>query len=676
MTAVSRSVSPAQKPVLTSAERSTLEAICNAFLPVLTTETGDAPALFALDAAALGVAAAMEQAIGGLDDAQRSQFRQLLRVLERPLVIRLLIGKGRGFRALGQDDQVQVLLKLATSRLPLLRTGFQGLKRLATFLFYSVTDAQGHNPTWAAIGYTPSANPPAAPRLLRITTIERATTMACDVCVIGSGAGGSVVAAELAAAGKQVIVLEAGGNQQAPDFVQREISGMHDLYLDGGLTSSRDLGVAILAGATLGGGTTVNWQTSLRLADAIRDEWAALSGCTHFADTSFTRSFELVEARLNVNTAESVINGNNAALRDGCEALGYRWATLPRNARACAAEQCGYCVYGCRHGGKQSTAVTYLLDAQQHGDACIVAHCRAERVLIANGRVAGVHATVTDAARGVQHMVRINAPTVVVAAGAIESPALLLRSGVQLPALGHNLFLHPVSAVSGTYPHTIEPWSGPPQTILSDQFANLSGLYGFRLETAPAHPGLLALATPWFGPRQHRREMQQAARKSAIIALVRDRHGGRVRLSRAGRPVIEYQPGRRERAYLQQGVAAAARVHLAAGASDVLTLHVRQFPTQRFGARSVAAIDAYCDALARQAVDRNWSTIFSAHQMGTCRMGSDPRRAVCDAQGQVFGVRGLFVADGSAFPASSGVNPMLTIMALAHHTAQRIKQVI
>jgi choline dehydrogenase-like flavoprotein len=670
MTIAARSAVPTQPALLSPAERRTLEAACQALLPALAAEADDDPRLFALDAASVGVPGALEQALATLDAPQQAQFRQLLRALELPLLIGLLIGVARRFSALTQPQQECALTALSTSRAPQLRSGFQALKRLATFLFYSLTDSSGHNPTWPALGYTPSTNPPAASARLTLTTISAPTTLECDVCVIGSGAGGSVAAAELAAAGLRVIVLEAGSGQQAPDFDQREFVGMDRLYLDHGLTASRDLGVAILAGATLGGGTAVNWQTSLRTPDAIRDEWAARSGCAHFADVSFTQALDAVSARLNVGLAESEIYPNNAMLRDGCAALGYHHVTLPRNAKGCDATQCGFCVYGCRHGGKQSTAVTYLVDAQQHGDTMIVPHCRAERVLIANGRVTGVAATATHPSSGRTSAVEVRAARVVAAAGAIHSPALLLRSGLDLPALGRHLYLHPTSSVSGVYAAEIAPWLGPPQSVLCDEFANLSGAYGFRLETAPAHPGLLALGTPWFSARSHRREMQQARHKSAIIVLARDALGGRVRLSRSGRPVIDYRIGAQEQTHLRQGIAAAVRVHLAAGAHEVLTLFTRE---QRHRAADSAALDAFCDRLARCAIERNWSTIFSAHQMGTCRMGRDARTAVCDERGAVFGVRGLFMADASAFPASSGVNPMITIMALAHHTAQRIK---
>ncbi|HSS50290.1 MAG TPA: GMC family oxidoreductase [Thermoanaerobaculia bacterium] len=659
--------------VLSAAERRTLQSACTAFLPVLAPQEGDDPRLFALDAAALKVPAAMEEAIGALGADKQAELRRLLGLLGTPALPLLLTRRARRFPDLTPEEAERFLLAMSNSRLPLLRTGFQALKRLATFLFYSLLDEGGENPTWPAIGYTPSPLPPAKPPTLRLTPVVAPARFECDACVIGSGAGGAVVAAELAAAGRKVIVLEAGAGLQAPDFDQRELPGLQNLYLDGGLTASRDLGMAILAGGALGGGTTINWQTSLPLPEEVRAEWAERSGCRHFLEESFTKSTAAVLERLHAGTAETWINPNNATLRDACDALGHHWTLLPRNAQGCDPEQCGYCTFGCRLGGKQSAAVTWLADAQRDGAAEIVVRCRAERVLWQNGRATGVEAVATGEGTGARHPVRIAAPLVVVAAGSLHSPALLLRSGLDLPALGHHLYLHPATSVAGVYEQPIESWKGPPQSVLCEDFSRLSGLYGFRLEAVPAHPGLLALATPWHGAREHRLEMQKSAHRSSWVILVRDRTGGRVRAGRDGQPVVEYRPDREAHAHLRQGMAAAARLHWAAGALELLALHSRPHQLRRSAGLAPAAIDAFCDRLATSPQDRNRAPIFSAHQLGTCRMGSDRRTAVCDENGQVFGVRGLYVGDASAFPASSGVNPMVTVMALAHHTAQRIK---
>jgi len=659
--------------LLSPDERTTLLWVCGALFPRLEATGGDDAELFAADAISLGVPGAIEEALSAVPQEQVQDFRLLLRALDHPLFVLGIIGKAKSFRSLRAEDRERVLLAMSTSSVPLARKGFQGVKRLASFLFYALMDERRGNPTWRGVGYAPMPTMPARDAALTLTHIDAPVQLEADVCVVGSGAGGGVVAAELARTGMRVIVLEQGPADQAPQFDQREIVGMQRLYLDRATTSSRDLGVAILAGSSIGGGTTVNWQTSLRLPDPIRHEWASASGLSMFADERLTRAMDAVCDRIGVGTAESEINANNDALRRGCNSLGWRWSHTPRNARGCDPTQCGWCVFGCRHGGKQGTALTFLADAQSAGKATIVPNCRVTRVVHERGRVNGVRAVARDAgsSMGTEFKVVVRAPVVVVAAGGIETPALLLRSGVRHPALGRNLTLHPTSAVAGVYPDTIRAWEGPPQSGMSEEHAALDGNYGVRLEVAPAHPGLLALALPWHGARAHRAHMQRAARVSATIVLTRDSTSGRIRLRREGRAAIEYRPGPRELSHLKSGIEAAVRAHVAAGAEEVITLHSRPH-TLDVRRVTTAAIDDFCHRISTSPLDRNWSTLFSAHQMGTCRIGADAQNAVCDERGAVRGIAGLYVADASLFPASSGVNPMVTIMALAKIVGESI----
>ncbi|HEX2722591.1 MAG TPA: GMC family oxidoreductase [Gemmatimonadaceae bacterium] len=661
------------KPLLSEEERTTLEALCLALFPPLAPAPGENAELFSLDAVARGVPAKVEETLQALGENERSHFQLFLRMLDQPLFIAFQTGRAARFAALPARDAERVLTSLATSRIPDLRAGFQAIRRLASFHHYTAIELPGPDPISEAIGYRTSANVAAVPSALRLTRIEADTFLDCDACVIGSGAGGSVAAAALATAGMSVIVLEAGSDWQSEEFDQREGRAIRELYLDRGTTSTRDLSVALLAGSALGGGTTVNWQTSLRTPEGVLAEWAQSSGCSHFAEDSFSRSLDAVCERLSVGVTESVANANNSVLREGCTSLGYDWSVIPRNARGCDITQCGNCVFGCRHGGKQSGAVTYLRDAQATGITRVIPRCGAERVVVERGRVSGVVATASTA-RGDSFRVKINAPIVVAACGSLHTPALLMRSSIRLRQLGRNLHLHPTTGIGALFDERIAAWEGPPQTVVCNEFAGLQGGYGFRIEVAPAHPGLIALATPWLGARAHRAEMQTSARKALLIVLVRDRSAGSVTVDRAGRPVVDYRTGSGEDAMLRQGMCRAARIVAAAGAKGIQTLHttplamgVGPTPAHRF-----RHADQLCDAISRSPVGDNHLALFSAHQMGTCRMGRDPRTAVCDARGEVFGVKGLFIADASAFPGSSGVNPMISIMALAHHTASGI----
>jgi choline dehydrogenase-like flavoprotein len=657
--------------VLTEGERRTLAVVCETLVPRLEPQDGDLASFFGLQASDVRLAEAVERAMTALSARQVRELRLFIRLLDSPLFMLVATGRLSRFSAIAAaQDREAALLALATSALPPMRSGYQALKRLATFLFYSVADREG-NPTWPAMGYD-VPGPAAGHATLTITRVASATTLEADVCVIGSGAGGGVVAAQVAAAGRSVIVLEAGPADQASDFDQREIIGTQRLYLDQGTTSTRDLGVAILAGRCIGGGTSINWQTSLRLPDYIRDEWAERSGVRLFVDDAFTRAFDAVSARLNVGTSESTRNGNNAPLERGCTALGMSWTEIPRNAYGCDQQQCGFCVYGCRVGGKQSTANTYLVDAQRSGHTTIVAACQAQQLVFERGRVTGVDALAFDERSGQRFPVRVRARSMVVAAGGIESPALLLRSGITHSQLGRNLYLHPTTAVPGTYHEPVRGWIGAPQTVLCEQFGRTRGNYGYRVETAPIHPGLIAMAHPWHGARAHRRRMQQAAHVSALIVLTRDRQSGRVRVDGEGRAVIDYRIGTLERGLLQHGQATAARIHWAAGAEEILTLHTREHTFRRSNAHRAQDIEAYCQEIAALPVHANHCGVFSAHQMGTCRMGRDSRTAVCDQHGAVFGFPGLYVADASLFPASSGVNPMLTVMAMAYVVGEHV----
>jgi choline dehydrogenase-like flavoprotein len=653
---------------LTERERAALAAACDAFHPSLAPEGTDDPTLFSASATSLGVPRAAEDAIDALAPSDRQALLRLLRLLGGPL-LGLTIGKPRRLSAMKPADRERLLRSMATSRIPPLRSGFQALRRLSSFLYYSTTDKTGHNVVWPRIGYTPSPRGAVGASSVRSMRYDTDATVDCDVCVVGSGAGGGTVAGELSTRGYKIVLIESGPGDQAPNFSQGELDGTRRLYLDRGLTATRDLGVAILAGSCLGGGTTVNWQTCLRTPDYIRDEWDERSGCGLFTSDRFTRALDLAAIRLGASPDESEVNPNNAAIRRGCESLGYDWSVTARNARGCDTEQCGYCIYGCRAGGKQSTVVTYLQTVPRKGRSTIVTDCRADRLIIERNRVEGVIAKTLDAA-GSLVTTQIRAKVVVVCAGGIGTPALLERSGVSLPQLGRNFFVHPTTAVAGVYADPIEAWRGPPQSIMSAEFARVAGNFGFRLEAAPVHPGLLSIAAPWTSPRAHRRLMQRAAHVSAMIALTRDSSGGQVRARPDGSVRIDYKLGKAERALVTRGISAAARVHLAAGADEVHTLHTRGLTLAK--SASPTEVDAFYRRIENEPVDRNWSSLFSAHQMGTCRMGTDGSTAVCDERGRVFGVSGLYVADASAFPASSGVNPMLTVVAIATCVAEGI----
>lgn len=620
----------------------TLAALCDAFVP----GNGDLPS-----ASRLGVHHVLRAEVAALRrPALVAELDRLLDSIESPLVNRALCGRAARFTSLGQDEREAYLKRWAASPLPLKRRAFQVMKRLVLLYTYG----QDGSPYAALTGYErPPLDPPAEPLPLRARRGVGGETIDADVCVIGSGAGGSVVAAALADAGKRVVILERAALRIETQFDGRELPGYAALFLDRGIAATSDRAIALLAGSAVGGGTVVNWNTSLRLPAQVRQEWHDVG------IDDLDEHYAAVCLRLDVDTDESARNGPNAVLERGLRALGLSNATIARNVSGCG--DCGHCTLGCRRGAKRSALRTYLADACARG-AEILHGTEARRIETAAGRVSGVVARVDGGE------LRVRARQVALAGGAILSPALLLRSGIAAAQAGRQLHLHPVSVTSGVYDEDLGGvWSGVPQSVLGDEFAEVEEHgYGFRIEIPQAYPGILAASFPWWGSAAHRARAAEARHIAPFIAIVRDRTEGRVRVDRDGEPIVDYSCGTAERRLLTRGMVECARIHAAAGARRVFTLHTP--PLEHAG----GPLQPFVAEIERRGVARNRVSLFSAHQMSSCRIGVDPATSVADPDGQVHGVRGLYVTDASAFPSATGVNPMLTVMALARRTASRM----
>jgi choline dehydrogenase-like flavoprotein len=630
---------------LPSSERSVIAALVQTFAP----EESDAKS----------VAGAVETAFGLLEPRKCEQLRGLLRMLEGRILGALLIGRFAPFSTLAHADRERLLLAMADSGIAQMRSGYQALKRLCCFAAYAAVDAANRNPLWPIIGYPgPRADResgavgPLPSNALPVVAID--SVKSADAIVIGSGAGGGVAAALLARAGRQVVVLEAGPNPDPQHLSQLESEAMASLYLDHATAATDDVSMVLLAGACVGGGTTINWCTSLRISEKVAAQWGDASGGVDFA-SELKPHYDAVIRRLDIAPSDRH-NRNNAALLRGCQALGWHAAANPKNAVDCG-DGCGYCGFGCAYGCKRSTLATYLRDAVGAG-ARVVANARVERVLIQDSVVRGVEAVV-DGKRA-----QISAPLVVTAAGSLRSPGVLARGGVASAHLGRHLHVHPVSAIFAGFDEPIETWRGSMQTVFSDQFSDLDDGYGATMEVVPSHPGLSASAIAWRGRSQHFDLLRNARNAAAFISLTRDRGEGRVKLTNDD---VEYRLDPYDARHLLAGLRGTVEVAFAAGAERVITLHTKPLELRRQDA-SPARRKAFGEEIARASLAPNRLALFSAHQMGTCRMHRDPTQGVVDEFGAVHGVRGLLVSDGSVFPLASGVNPMLTIMALAHRS--------
>jgi choline dehydrogenase-like flavoprotein len=652
---------------LSHGQRRALQAICDALIPAL--DVPDDPhGYWARRSSDLGVDRLIVELVSSLDPNEQRELARLLRVLDSPALGLTWNGPLKPAHRLAQREREAMLCAWSTSPVPLLRKAYHGLKKLTCFLFYGTIGEDGRNPNWPAIGYPgPLSAPPAINRPIRPLVPDGDLTLTCHTVVIGSGAGGGVVAGVLAEAGVDVIVLEKGPYVDRDGFDQLELRAMERMYEQKAALTTDDGSVGVLAGSCLGGGTTINWTAGFRTPDEILRQWADEHRLSHLAGPDFQASLDAIVQATHVGLADTRHNRQNQALADGCAALGYQVGEIPRNTEGCCNEDgcrtCGYCGFGCQKGTKRGTLATFLLRAHERG-ARILADTEAERVTHAAGRVTGVVARYS--AGGRTFAVRIRAERVVVAAGALHTPSLLVRSGLGHPHLGRHLYFHPTVAVAGIYPSEMHPWHGPMMTAISNEVAYAHGLYGAKIETPPAHPGLLGLALPWRSGRQHKETMAMASRVGAFIVLTRDRDGGEVRTDRRGRPRLRYRLSEYDRVHMLAGIEAACRIHVAAGAERVILPH-HTCPV--YDAASPANLDAFLAAMPGWGWQPNRFPMFSAHQMGTCRMGGVAATHPVAPDGNVRVLRGLYVADASVFPASSGVNPMVTIEALAHFIA-------
>jgi choline dehydrogenase-like flavoprotein len=314
-----------------------------------------------------------------------------------------------------------------------------------------------------------------------------------------------------------------------------------------------------------------------------------------------------------------------------------------------------------------STERTFLRDAAAH-DADVLVRCRAKRILVEAGRATGVEAEWMDPGSDRRARVVVRAPRVVVACGALESPALLRRSGIGGPAVGAHLRLHPCTAVMGTYGEDQQAWWGAPHAVLVDEFADVRDGHGFLIEGAQYTTGVGGSAVPWTGGEVHKELLSRFRSGVSWIALTRDRGHGRVDVDADGEALPTYAvTDELDAANLRLGIESIARLHEAAGAQDISVL-AAGLPRWRRG----DDLEGFITRARRTPLRAGGARLFSAHQMGSCRMGTDPATSVADPWGRLHDTRGVWIGDGSAFPTASGTNPMVSIMALAHRTAEAI----
>lgn len=480
-----------------------------------------------------------------------------------------------------------------------------------------------------------------------------------DIVIIGSGAGGGIAAEQFAQAGLKVLLLEEGAYYTRDDFVMEERWAYPNLYQEGAARKTRDQAIGILQGRTVGGSTTVNWTTSIRTPQPTLDYWQSEFGLNFNGANDLAPYFAKAEQRLNIKPWQIAPNANNSVVQRGCQALGWQYTVISRNVNGCA--NLGYCGMGCPINGKQSMLVSTIPAALALG-ATLISRLSVRKFNWQGDNITGIEAVPVD-----QHFqprldvsVSITAKHYILAAGAIGSPAILLRSGVPDPSgrLGKHTYLHP-SLISGAlFAEDINGHAGAPQSVYSDQFVwPDSDHIGYKLEAAPVHPVLMATKLLGSG-EQHSALMQQFNQLQVTIALMRDgfhpqSQGGSVMLDSQQQPVLDYPITD----YLWQGARRAllsmAELQFAAGAKQVMPIH--------HDARLYNRWTEAKTAINNLSMQKYRQTVASAHVMGGCNMSANPAKGVVNQQGRHHQMQNLSIFDGSILPTSLGANPQLTI---------------
>ncbi|KAH7401269.1 hypothetical protein BKA66DRAFT_564925 [Pyrenochaeta sp. MPI-SDFR-AT-0127] len=503
-----------------------------------------------------------------------------------------------------------------------------------------------------------------------------------DVVIVGSGCGGGVTAKNLAEAGHRVLVVEKAYHWTPDHFPMSEANGWNHLFMNGAFISSDDTSVSVVAGQSWGGGGTVNWSASLQTQGYVRREWAA-KGLPFFTSAQFQESLDRVCGRMGVSTEYIKQNRGNEILLEGARKLGWAHKAVPQNTGG-SQHNCGHCTFGCGSCEKQGPVVSFLPDAARAG-AKFIEGFHAEKIVFSNkgGKktATGVIGTWVsrDSNGGVagepltRRKVLIKAKRVIVSAGTMQSPLLLLRSGLKNPQIGRNLYVHPVTVMGAIHKEEIKPWEGAILTAVVGEYENLDGKgHGAKLEATNMIPSSWLMWLDWKGGLDYKLDAARLKHMVGYISICRDRDTGRVYPDPVdGRVRFQYSPSKFDKRHILEGLIALAKIQYVEGAEEIFTVMPGMKPFVRDLAASAGdgindeKFQAWLDGIREKGFPTPESVFVSAHQMGSNRMSALEKDGVVDPNGKVWGTEALYVVDASIFPSASGVNPMVTNMAIS-----------
>ena len=651
-----------------------------------------------------------------------TQTKLLLSALSTSLgTLALSMGKYFSpFVELPLNSRVDILSNFSRSWIPDLRKGFNSLKSIISLCFLSAippnTDSVSieKNPSWPVLKY----DRPIPFSLVREQRERHGrddfefkmlnnslvhddmvdnnegglVEIETDVVIVGTGCGGSVLASVLSEIdGLRVLVLEKAQYLRWQEIKGTEDHGFKKMYERGGILVTEDTGIGVLAGSAFGGGTAINWACSLRTPSFVREEWEHL-GLRRFgpSSTPFSKAIEYVCNRIGVREGSDVAhNPTNSLFLEGCKLCGYSAEVTGQNMKDTSRRTIGAgdISVGDRFGLKNSTPETFLRDAANNG-CNFIDQCYVETIIHDGKRAFGVAGKFTaknSDGKSVERRIRINAhKAVVLSCGAINTPAMLLRSRVpnSNTLIGKNLRLHPVVGCVATLPRDIRAWNGAPMTTVSNAASGGAdgSHYGVKLECPSVHPGIGGAQMPWINPKQSKRDLLYLPNAFVTIALSRDKGSGSVKIDSNGNARLYYPLAQHDRNSLVEGSEMLVRLSAAVGAEKIVSsviplegiVELPNADTHEEARRET--IDSYIEKIVNAGVTADFrNTILSAHQMGTAKMSVKPGQGVCKDTGELHELNDLYVADTSLFPTPSGANPMITCLALCYDIAKRLK---
>ncbi|KAG5588205.1 hypothetical protein H5410_048639 [Solanum commersonii] len=652
----------------------------------------------------------------------RMLVRGLLRILSTRIGSLLLCGLvcfGKSwpyinkFSDISLDKREIVMQKWFNNRFfTPVRLAFVFVKFLCLYIFFTQVGEDSKNPAWDDIGYqvdneensseTPDERPlqkgiietiyetessivkSLVEKGLKVTedTKNNMYKVQCDVVIVGSGCGGGVAASVLASSGQKVIVLEKGNYFAKSDYSSLEGPSESQMYESGGILSTLDGKVMILAGSTVGGGSAVNWSACIKTPDSVIQEWGDDKRISMFKTPEYVSAMDKVCERINVTEKCTQEGLQNQILRKGCERLGLEVEGVARNSSE--DHYCGSCCYGCRRGEKKGTDTTWLVDAVDCG-AVIITGCKAERFILEKKKYGktrskkclGVISTSLN--KDITKSICIEAKVTISACGSLLTPPLMISSGLKNRNIGRNLHLHPVIMAWGYFPESNSDlkgkiYEGGIITSVHKVGSHDSNVRAI-IESPALGPGSFAALCPWTSGEDIKNRLLKYDRTAHLFAMVKDIGSGEVRSE--GR--INYTFNGMDKESLKLGLRQALRILIAAGAAEVGT---QRSDGQRIKCKgqSEKALESFLETVTAaegpKSLVKNFTTYCSAHQMGSCRMGMNEKDSAVDENGESWEAEGLFVCDASVLPGAVGVNPMITIQSTAYCLSKKIAEMI